>query len=417
MSADTDKTSGRQDEKRKLPAGWRRVRLGEVCEVVGGSTPDTGNTAYWDGEIVWVTPTDLGKLSDIKILTTARRITYNGLQSCGTEMLPVGTVIMSSRAPIGHLAIAGVPLCTNQGCKSFVPSHEVDSIFLYWTLKRTVPDIQALGSGATFTEVSKSSLQRFEIPLPPLPEQRRIAGLLKEQMAAVEKARQASQEKLQAAKALPAAFLRQAFPRPGQPLPNGWRWVRLDDVCEVRLGKMLSPASKVGNRSVPYIRNANVQWNRFDLADVAEMDFSEDQESILKLKIGDLLVCEGGEPGRAAVWQGQISRCCYQKALHRLRPINDAIDPSFVMYRLWHGASNSEFIDSNAKTTIAHLPAIRLKSLKIAIPILSEQRRIVAIIEDQIATAEKARAAAAAELAAINALPATLLRRAFAGEL
>ena len=194
-----------------LPSGWRWVKLGEVCDVIGGSTPDTGNPAYWNGDIAWVTPTDLGKFSDISIFDTSRQITLSGLQNCGSQMLPVGTVIMSSRAPIGHLAIAGVSLCTNQGCKSFVPGIDVDSVFLYWTLKRAVPDIQALGSGATFAEVSKSILYQFEISLPPLPEQQRIAAILKEQMGAVEQASIAAEAELKAINTLPAALLRRAF--------------------------------------------------------------------------------------------------------------------------------------------------------------------------------------------------------------
>ncbi len=199
------------DPGQPLPVGWRWAKLGEVCEVIGGSTPDTGNSAYWNGDIAWVTPTDLGKFTDITILATSRQITLSGLQNCGTQMLPVGSVIMSSRAPIGHLAIAGVSLCTNQGCKSFVPGMGVDSVFLYWAIKRAVPDIQALGSGATFAEVSKSILYQFEIPLPPLPEQQRIVALISEQMAVVEKARIAAEAELKAINTLPAALLRRAF--------------------------------------------------------------------------------------------------------------------------------------------------------------------------------------------------------------
>jgi len=165
---------------RELPKGWRWVKLGDISKVVGGSTPDTGNSSNWGNDIIWVTPTDLGKLSGIFIVDTSRKITHLGLLNCGSELVPPGTVVMSSRAPIGHLAIAEQELCTNQGCKSFVPSSEVDSLFLYWSLKKAVPSIQALGSGATFAEVSKSTLHEFEIPLPPLPEQQRIATLLKE---------------------------------------------------------------------------------------------------------------------------------------------------------------------------------------------------------------------------------------------
>lgn len=193
-------------------------------------------------------------------------------------------------------------------------------------------------------------------------------------------------------------------------LPKGWRWAKLGDICEVQLGKMLSPASRVGLRAVPYLRNANVQWNRFDLTDIAEMDFSEEQEAMLSLRSDDLLVCEGGEPGRAAVWQGQISRCCYQKALHRLRPIATGVDPYFVMYRLWKGAFEREFIESNAKTTIAHLPVIRLKNLNLAIPDVEEQKRIVGVLREKMTAVEKARKAARAQLTVALELPAAFVR-------
>ena len=194
-----------------LPDGWQWVMLGEVCEVIGGSTPDTGNSSYWNGKIAWVTPTDLGKLSDIAITETERYITHAGLESCGARMLPTDAVVMSSRAPIGHLAITGTSLCTNQGCKSFVPNIDIDSLFLYWALKRAIPDIQALGSGATFSEVSKSALERFAIPLPLLAEQQRIAAILKQQMLAVEKAQAMAAEELDAIDAMPSALLRKAF--------------------------------------------------------------------------------------------------------------------------------------------------------------------------------------------------------------
>ena len=198
-------------QQKPLPPGWKRVKLGEVCEVIGGSTPDTKEPSYWSGEIPWATPTDLGKLAGNTIAATDRQITRAGLESCSTRMLPVGAVVMSTRAPIGHLGVAGIELCTNQGCKSFVPGSDLDSFFLYWALKKSVPAIQALGSGATFTEVSKSSLLRFEIPLPPLAEQQRIVVRLERQMALVEQARAAAEEIYQNISSLKAAFLREIF--------------------------------------------------------------------------------------------------------------------------------------------------------------------------------------------------------------
>jgi type I restriction enzyme S subunit len=178
---------------------------------------------------------------------------------------------------------------------------------------------------------------------------------------------------------------------------------------------MLSPKAKTGTRYRPYLRNTNVQWGRFDLEDVAQMDFEEDEEVKFVLRSGDLLVCEGGEPGRAAVWQGQIDPCFYQKALHRLRPIRDDVSSSFIMYRLWLVALSGEFGGSHAKTTIAHLPAVRLASLQMAVPSREEQRRIVDALDECFAVAERARVAAEARLGAITAMVDAFARSVFRG--
>lgn len=179
-----------------------------------------------------------------------------------------------------------------------------------------------------------------------------------------------------------------------------WPVFELGEVCEVQLGKMLSPKSKTGIRPIPYLRNENVQWNRFDLDDVSWMDFSEAEEVKFLLKPGDLLVCEGGEPGRAAVWQGQIERCCYQKALHRIRPRDGQIDPVFLMYRLWLSVLGGEFSNSQTQTTIAHLPREKLILVRLPLPPLAEQRRIAAELTAALSVVEKARRAEQERLAA-----------------
>ena len=185
----------------------------------------------------------------------------------------------------------------------------------------------------------------------------------------------------------------------------------------MQLGTMLSPTSKTGARPRPYLRNANVLWNQFDLSSVFEMDFSEEQAEKLELRAGDLLVCEGGEPGRSAVWAGEITPCYYQKALHRVRPWDYRIDPRFIMFRLWFGSASGELLDSHARTTIAHLPAVRLAKLTFGLPPIAEQRRIAGMLIERMAEAERLRKAAEEQLATINALPAALLRRAFSGAL
>jgi len=197
-----------QENDRQLPDGWQWVKLGDVCKIVNGSTPSSTIEEYWNGDIIWITPTDLGKLSSSLITDAARKITKSGYQSCNTEIVPTNSVIISSRAPIGYIGIANIPLCTNQGCKSLVVTEKIDTWFLYFWLKLSIPVLKSIGKGTTFQEISKSQLTIFEIPLPPLSEQKRIAAILNEQMEAVEKARKATEAQLEAAKALPAAYLR-----------------------------------------------------------------------------------------------------------------------------------------------------------------------------------------------------------------
>jgi type I restriction enzyme, S subunit len=157
----------------------RRTTLGACCEIVSGATPSTGEPRYWDGDINWATPRDLSTLDNKYITTTSRRITQEGLSSCAARLLPANSVLFSSRAPIGHVAINREAMATNQGFKSFVPKPgEVDPSFLYYWLRTNRRRLEALGNGATFKEVSKAVVARIEIDLPPLPEQQRIAAVL-----------------------------------------------------------------------------------------------------------------------------------------------------------------------------------------------------------------------------------------------
>lgn len=190
---------------------WQKRKLKDVCRIVGGSTPSSGVPEFWNGEIVWITPTDLGKLKSVFIETSQRKITEEGYKSCATEIIPSGSVVMSSRAPIGHLAIVKTPFCTNQGCKSFIVGEETDSNYLYYLLKICVPEFQELGSGSTFAEISKGSLESFETIFPPIEEQKKFVEKLNEQMQEVEKLKKTLTEQLEAIKKMPSALLRKAF--------------------------------------------------------------------------------------------------------------------------------------------------------------------------------------------------------------
>jgi len=155
------------------------VRLSECCEIVSGATPKSAVPEFWDGDVDWATPADLSGLSGAYIHSTPRKLTLAGLASCSSTVLPPGSVLFSSRAPIGHVAINTAPMATNQGFKSLIPNAGIlDAKYLYHWLRGNKTYLQSLGNGATFKEVSKATVARIEIPLPPIYEQRRIAAIL-----------------------------------------------------------------------------------------------------------------------------------------------------------------------------------------------------------------------------------------------
>ncbi len=158
---------------------WKEVTLGEIGTIVGGATPSTKNTSFYDGNIPWLTPKDLSVNGNKYIFRGERNITEAGFKSCSCKMLPKGSVLFSSRAPIGYVAIVANDMCTNQGFKSVIPNEETDSEFLYYLLKYNKDNIASQGSGTTFAEVSGKTMKDIEVVVPKEKEdQRRIASIL-----------------------------------------------------------------------------------------------------------------------------------------------------------------------------------------------------------------------------------------------
>ena len=149
--------------KREIPIGWEVENLIDFAEIKNGATPSTADEANYGGDIVWITPKDLSDQQSKFVYQGERNITKQGFDSCSTSMLPTNSVLMSSRAPIGLVSIAKHEVCTNQGFKSFIPKSISDSIYLYYYLKHHIKQIEQLGTGTTFKEVSRDDLCKFPI--------------------------------------------------------------------------------------------------------------------------------------------------------------------------------------------------------------------------------------------------------------
>lgn len=158
---------------------WKKCKLGDIAEVVGGGTPSTKVDEYWNGDIAWITPKDLTSYNKVFISKGARSITKLGLSQSSAKLMPKGTVLLTSRAPIGYIAIAENEISTNQGFKSLIPKENLTiSKFLYYWLKNNVEYLKNLSVGTTFAEISGQIVKEVEILLPPLEEQRQIATIL-----------------------------------------------------------------------------------------------------------------------------------------------------------------------------------------------------------------------------------------------
>lgn len=154
--------------KREIPVEWADTTISDYTVIQNGATPSTADDKNYNGDIVWITPKDLSDQAQKFTFHGERLITKNGYDSCSTTLLPIGTILMSSRAPIGLLSIAAVELCTNQGFKSLIPKRKQFSHFLYYLVEQYMPVIKQLGSGTTFSEVSKDGLSKLCVPLIPL---------------------------------------------------------------------------------------------------------------------------------------------------------------------------------------------------------------------------------------------------------
>lgn len=149
--------------KREIPEGWEVKEIGEIAEIVNGATPLTSDDTNYGNDIIWITPYDLSNQKNKFIVKGQRSISQKGYDSCSTTLLPKGSVLMSSRAPIGLLAIANTELCTNQGFKSFVPNDMEDTYYLYYYLQTNMPQIEQLGAGTTFKEVSRNTMAQYSM--------------------------------------------------------------------------------------------------------------------------------------------------------------------------------------------------------------------------------------------------------------
>ena len=271
------------------------VRLGDVCTVVSGSTPKTSVDEYWNGDVKWITPAELDADS-YYIHDSVKHITELGRTKTGLSYMPVGTVILSSRAPIGKTAILGCEMCCNQGFKNLICTDRIFNEYLYHFLRAKTNYLNSLGRGATFKELSKGIVENVLIPLPAIEEQHHIADLF----ASVEELIQTKKQQLDLFDELVKSRFIELF---GDETEFGkWPCCTIGDVADVCVGVVIKPTQYYTDKGIPAFRSLNIGEMRVKDADwvyFTEEGHQKNQKSVIRKN--DVLVVRSGAPGTACV--------------------------------------------------------------------------------------------------------------------
>jgi type I restriction enzyme S subunit len=393
---------------------WPVKTLGEVCDLVNGATPDTKVKEYWDGKHAWITPAEMGGLDSPFLSKSRRTLSDKGLASCSATLVPPKSVILSSRAPIGHLVINEVPMATNQGCKSLIPKDGLDFSFLYYYLKANVDLLNSLGTGTTFKELSGTQLKTVEIPVPPLEEQKRIVALLDAATERVTELTACYEQARTHANNLFTSALREAL----ESNPD-WPVKTLGSIFRVCSSKRVLK-SEWRQTGVPFYRGREITLlSKYGFVDnelfIAEDHFSDLVQKYGVPKLGDIMITAIGTIGNSYVVK-ESDRFYFKDASVIWLDKHAEIMSGYVQY--WIGSSKfRDQLNAGNGATVDTLTIDGLSKMQISMPPLDEQKKIVARLDAMRAKTSEMVAAYEAKLAAAKNLRQSILEAAFAGEL
>ena len=353
------------------------VKLGSICRVVSGSTPKKSNTEYWGGNIPWITPAEID--NDVHyVWDTERHITELGVKKATLNELPVGTVLLSSRAPIGKVAITKTPMFCNQGFKNLICSDQVLNEYLYRYLRANTARLQNCGRGATFKELSKKDVENIILPLPSVSCQRNIVS----KFESIDNVILYLNKLLELLDELVKSRFMEMF---GDPVEGcDWNRMRLDDLCS-KLGSGATPRggkAAYKNEGVPLIRSMNVYNGYFSWKELAYIDDNQAKKlNGVTLRKGDVLLnITGASVARSCVLPSELAGGRVNQHVAIIRADQEKILPVFLN-AIFVSESYQHFLLNGSKMAGATREAITkqdLKEMTVPIPPLELQKKFVA---------------------------------------
>lgn len=352
-----------------IPSHWNIAPIKNSFRLFAGATPKTERSEYWDGDIVWITPADY-KTDDHYINEGRKNITKEGLASCATEIVPRGSLIFSKRAPIGTVALADTPICTNQGCISCVPKSKTISNYFYYLCRIATSEFEILGSGATFLEISSTNFANFKMPLPPLAEQEAIAAWLDEKCEDIDAAIAKVDREIELIDELKQSEISRVVTRglnPDAPLcPSGIDWIgdipkhwiicKVKHLVKFNSGDTITSEQFIDNAEFP-VYGANGYRGQFD-------KYNFENQRILIGRVGAL--CGNVHYTNEKIW-------CSEHALISSKAFGGLSFDYKWMCLLFESMNLNQYGGGSAQPVIA---SSVIENLSIILPPLAEQQAI-----------------------------------------
>ena len=395
------------------PSDWQTKTLDQVAAIVNGGTPKSKVSEYWGGSVQWLTPKDMGRMSGREIEKTLRTITDSGLGNSSARLIPENSVILSTRAPIGHLAINTMPMAFNQGCRGLIPKEGVDHLFLYYFLYANRGMLQQLGTGTTFKELSASTLKAFTIRLPPLKEQRRIVAILDKAFSGLDRALTLAETNLQDSRELFYNYLTDLF----SCLDSSWEMAQLSKYCEkITVGHVGPMAKRYVASGTLFLRSQNVRPFELDLTDVKYIDdVFKNEIKKSELRPGDVAIVRTGYPGTCAVIPDDLEVAnCADLVIVRT---GSKLNPHFLALLLNSNYGKKLVAGAAVGAAQKHFNVGAAKRSVFPFPPLETQNRVVDQANELRAATVNLEKNAMAKSADIDELRHAMLQRAFASEL
>lgn len=394
---------------------WQVKPVGEVFRVVNGGTPKTVVTDYWGGPHQWITPAEMGGLTSPCLAASRRTLSDEGLR-VGAELIPANSIILSSRAPIGHLVINAVPMAFNQGCKGLVPSKGIDTKFAYYFFLFNVPLLESLGTGATFKELSAGKLKNVPFCFPELAEQHRIVAILDEAFAGIATANSNAEKSRQNARAAFDSYLRDVFTHRGV----GWVNSSIGEIADVKGGKRVPKGYKLESKPTkyPYLRVTDfMDSGTIDMSDLRYIN--EDVHLGIKnyiIRREDLYVSIAGTIGKTGIVPEEMDGANLTENACRL-VFREGVNNRYVYYF----TTTRDFIEQvGVNTRTAAQPKLalsRLATIRLSLPSIDKQISLATGFDRLREETNRLESLYTRKLAALDELKQSLLRQAFSGQL